>query len=149
MLCHNFCSFFAFFVCSVCAKKWKCYIENHTSSFAPFVRRPVHILVKNGISWRTFILSKCDVFIINVRLILRKIFIHIIYILRTWIFAESIWSRDVCSGCVCVCDCECARLGPGVCSIHMQIVHIKSFLLHLNDNNVYNNNNNIRTHIIW
>lgn len=51
--------------------------------------------------------------------------------------------------CVCVCDCECARLGPGVCSIHMQIVHIKSFLLHLNDNNVYNNNNNIRTHIIW
>lgn len=34
-----------------------------------------------------------------------------------------------------------------VCSIHMQIVHIKSFLLHLNDNNVHNNNN-IRTHII-
>lgn len=35
-----------------------------------------------------------------------------------------------------------------VCPIHMQIVHIKSLLLHLNDNNVYNNNNIIRTHII-
>lgn len=39
-------------------------------------------------------------------------------------------------------------VSASVCSIHMQIVHIKSFLLHLNDNNVYNNNN-IRTHIIW
>lgn len=53
---------------------------------------------------------------------------------------------------VVVCVCVWLRVrasGPGVCSIHMQIVHIKSFLLHLNDNNVYNNNNNIRTHIIW
>lgn len=38
--------------------------------------------------------------------------------------------------------------GVCVCPIHMQIVYINALLLHLNDNNVHNNNNIIRTHII-
>lgn len=69
---------------SYAPKKWKCYIENHTSSFAPFVRRlsktiSISTTTKNGYFMAHIYITQMRCFIINVRLILRKIFIHIIY----------------------------------------------------------------------